>query len=363
MSEATAAKAAETETSEGVRPGSMNQVAGAQNHGIVTREQNDNAPHYIWIALAAVFIGHRNSGASFLGDFPDEALPAKTPIVITPTRAYAAYELKAIALENTDNAFQKTLPDVEQHPNSYIAENSARALKDFVVKEYADFGIAFFEDLTDEAVADVNNLFSAIFRESYFEDLAKAGLNLRTIEGVEFKGVFLDQLKKYFTDERHKITNRVGLTSEVKKTIADTVLILETAIEKAWSFANAKLNATEELIRERANGRPGKAWYDMPDHRFPDAQPPLDLVCLAQTGRVPLDLKQLDASREMSATIGDSIVTGIKDAFGGGAPAKGGVSLKEVEELLIKQNAKHAEEMAELKASLTGKPEDDKKEK
>lgn len=330
-------------------PGMMNRIAAADGAGIPDREVNVNAPHYIWIALAPIFIGHRNRGASFMGDFPGEVLPAKTPVLITPTRAYATREIQAISIESQDNAFDKTLPDPEAKvSNSQIANNSAYDLVKFIEKEYVDFGVAALWELTDESGEDVNNLFSILFNEKYFEDLAKDG-NIREIEGVEFQGPFLDQIRTYLTTEGMKAARRVGITNELREVIQKTHGAIVAAVDRAWSFANAKLNDTEILIRARQNGKPGKEWYDMPDYRYPNAQPPLDLVCLAQTGRSPLDLRELDASREMSATIGASVVDGIKEAMAGGGKAEGTVSIADVKKLLAEQDAKYQKQIDELK--------------
>lgn len=347
-----AAQAADT--SEQMRPGTMNQVAGARGHGIETQERNHNAPHYVWIALAPVFIGQRNQGATFLGDFPGEFLPAKTPVLIDPTRAFAPFELKALAVENTEAAFDRTLPEVDNHPNSYIAENSAYGLTKFVQKEYHDFGVAFFPDLVGADGLDVNELFSLIFNEGYFRELADTGQNVRTVEGVEFHGPFLDQVRHYLMTESGKIVGKVGITKAQKDLIQTVLTQLQVAINTAWDFSNGKLNATEQLIREKAAGKPGKVWYDMPDHRFPGSPPPLDLVCLAQTKRVPLDLKNLDASREMSQQVGDSVAQGIKEAFAGAGDA-GKISLNDVKALLADQAKEYEVKLAALSKQVAGK--------
>lgn len=329
-----------------VPQGRMNTIIEAGNTEFQREGPSPDAARYLWIALAPIFIGHRNHGASFMGDFPGEILPAKTPIRITSKKAYAPFELKAIAIETTESAFSPSLPEVDRHPNSYVSSNSAEALAKFIANEYVDFGIAQFEDLIDEDSADVANLFSLIFKDRYFDELEKGGKLSRVVEGITFEGPFLDQIRGYFETETTKIINRVGVTKEARELTQKAVASIVAAVSKALDFANGKLNDTEKLIRAKQANQPGKGWYDLPDHRFPNATPPLDLVCLAQTGRSPMDLKQLDASREMAETLGDSVVTGIKEAFAGGKLNDDEkISMKDVKKLLADQAAELRKEL------------------
>lgn len=347
-----AALAEETAEEAKMRPGTMNQVVGAQDHGLRRRAPNENEPHYIWIALASVYHGHRNNGSSFIGDFSGEILPAKTPLRIDPTRAYAPYEIKAIAIELASEGEKNSLPEVDRHPNSMVSENTAASLVEFIRKNYEDFGVAFFPELVGEDSVNVNAAFSTIFSESYFKELAdKEGGNVRTTEGVDFQGPFLDQIRDYLKQNRGKILARPGVTREAREMLSKIIGELDKSIEKAWGAANAKLNNTEEQIRDAANGKPGgKPWYDMPDHRFPNSLPPQDLVCLVQTNRVPIDLKQLDASREMSEKMGASVVEGMKQAMAGNN-TNGGVSMDDVKKLLAEQASEY-----EAKISAALKP-------
>jgi hypothetical protein len=329
----------------------MRKAVSPQGLGLVTGEVDDNLDRYIWVALAPAFIGQRNRGATFLGDFPGEVLPAKIPIRIASTRSLTAFELRAGQINDMASAYNATLPDVDQHPSSQISSNSAKKLANFYARELENFGVAVLSELAGAEAEFVNEVFGKIFRKGWIERLEKEGKLTRVVENVVFEGVFLDQIRDYLRTEAGSVLTAPGISDKLKELLSKTINELRTAVDRAWAFANEKLNETEKLIRKRQAGQPGgKEWYDSPDHRFPNALPPLDLVCLAQTDRVPIDLKELEASKEMSETLGKAVIDGI--AAASASDGRSALTMDAVKAMLDERDKKHSDELKALEAKL-----------
>lgn len=330
----------------------MREAVSPQGLGLNTGEVDDNLDRYIWIALAPAFIGQRNRGATYLGDYPGEVLPAKTPVRIASTRSLTGYELKAMELNDVVAAGARTLPEVDNHPNSQISANSAKKLANFYARELEGFGVAVLSQLAGASAELVNEVFGKIFRKNWIESLESEGKLVRVVENVTFRGVFLDQVRDYLRRDAQAIPKAPGVSEQLSELLSVTIRELLDACDRAWAFANEKLNESEKQIRKRQSNTPGgKDWYDMPDHRFPNALPPLDLVCLAQTNRTPIDLKELAASKEMTKELGKSVVEGIAKAAGG----NGGLTLEQVQAMLDEQNKRHQAELKALEAKLKRK--------
>jgi len=322
----------------------------ATGHGVETVDLSHNLPHFLFIALTDADIAQRNQGASFLGDFKDELLPEKRFIVIEPTIAKALYEIKAHNVDEISNAFERTLPDGD-HPSTMHVRNSAYSLTRYVQKEFEHYGVAVFEELIPHGEAAAREIFSIILRDGEIEPIT------RKFENIAIEKIFLDQIRTYLTRHGLKNATRPGLTKLQLELCGATLARLNTAVNRAWMFAQEKLSETHSMIRKRANGSPtGKDWYDMPDSRFEMRILPLDIVSLLETNTTPINLQEAEATgkigRELGQSVREGMREGIKEAFTENETSEPGavVSMDEVKQLLKEQEDKLREEFKTAKA-------------
>jgi hypothetical protein len=167
------------------------------------------------------------------------------------------------------------------------------------------------------------------------------------------RGPFLDQLRPYLRQggpAGQRIMDAVqtaGSRQATAEQIAgakEMVLQMRAGADRAWGFFNTHLNATESEIRRFRDGKPGKQYYDLPDERFTGGTLPLDIVAMANTGRVPIDMQSASEAASRLTEQNEVYMKGFeliadKIAASNAAAAKQGVTVEYLNELLDQRDA------------------------
>lgn len=276
------------------------------------------------------------SGSRFVGKFDNEVLPSKKPVLFAPhmARSLGVYEHRAhigdlgsMSTSVVDemlsvpiNAPQIGSIDLTRQAPLSQYDNNPKLCAYLLMRDYERRGLVLFEDLRGVEEEEFNFLFSLIIPPEIEEQWART---TRTVLDHEFRGPFLDQYKAYMGVEGNAIL-RTAVNARLKaaypdgagRKITERLSVMgkqiRGGVNRAWSYENSVLNTTEQQIRRYRNGHKGKEFYDMPDERISNPVPPLDLHCLADTGRSPIDLQQVEATNKASEATQNGMVAAME---------------------------------------------------
>lgn len=327
---------------------------------------------WLWNAGAPIGLSEYTM-SRFIGKFEDDVLPAKRPVCLEPhmARSIGVYEHRAFIGTNADMGGNHadtmlSVPMNSVNPNSGIGsaapltsyDNNPKLCAYLLMRDYERRGLCLFEDLRGVEEEEFNFLFDLIIPPSVEKQWAKTK---RVVLDHEFKGPFLDQYKEWlgakFSSPMLTWFNanigaiaRKGLERRSSDLHGSMVTQLRAAVNRAWAWENSVLNTTEQQIRRYRNGHKGKEFYDMPDERFVNPVPPLDLLCLADTSRQPIDLQQVEAANKLNTGTQEAMMAGM-EVFADRIAEKmaPGASAADIEALIER---KMAERDAEWKAKI-----------
>jgi hypothetical protein len=315
------------------------------------------------------------TGSRFVGKFPDDVLPAKSPIFFAPhaARATGLYEHKAITGSQADMAVN-LVDDMMSIPVNSGAQgtlapitrydNNPKLCAYMLMRDYERRGLCLFETVKGMDEADFLFLYDLIIPPHIEKEWRKTK---RAVLDHEFRGPFLYQFKewlgvrgdspmqKWYNANIRELHSH-GLDRQQTDKHGAMITALREAVDRAWKWESSSLNDSEAAIRAKRNGEPGKRFYDMPDERFVNPVPPLDLICLVDLNRTPMDLQQMEAAGQMGKATSESIVEGMKGFATELAskmapqPQTSGVTVEDVEQLLAIQREQMEKEAAEREA-------------
>lgn len=212
---------------------------------------------------------------------------------------------------------------------------TARGCAAFAKEMFAESGFALFDDLMGYEYAGARDLLYSFLP---LND-PKMFSGERIILGEQFKAPFLDDVVEFLLFQSPKLIEDMRLDEDGHTKILDIHQNVLTGAQGAWDAANSILDASEEDMGKDPREKKG---YDRRDRRFKDAPEPRDLLCLAHTGRTPIDERPLANAQKLQET-GQAPMTAAVDALtkaanamaAGAAP--GGVSTAELEAMIDKK--------------------------
>lgn len=316
-----------------------------------------------------------NIGSRFVGKFPNDVLPAKRPVCFAPgmARSTGLYEHPAFIGTQADmganHADSMLTVPVNSESNGSSApltayNNNPKFCAYLLMRDYERRGLCLFESMKAATDEEFLFLFDLIIPPQIEKEWAKSK---RIVLEHEFSGPFLDQykawlgtkgaspMKQWYNANIRELVPQ-GLTRQQSDNHGAMITELRNAVLAAWRWENTVLNTTEQQVRRYRNGHKGKEFYDQPDERFQNPVPPLDLICLADTARTPIDLLQTEAADRMSASGREDMVMAM-ESLGETLASKmqPGLTLEQVNKLLDDKLAAQAqfyqEEIDRLKAS------------
>jgi hypothetical protein len=281
---------------------------------------DSNLTRIAWMPTFDIDLRHM-SGSSYVGAFPDERIRKRTLIFFREGDAasFRPKEIPAMVTNEESRLADNYLPAAEaidlmgiidpldkSMVNCQFVLNTPRFCANTLMRQYHKYGMQLFEHLNGRE-KDARKLYDIIYPADVIPVTARERVN------VTFEGPFLDEIFDYL-----KRNGRANIEKSRKRFIAagkeraarleaDGLRMLAQMISgcaTAWGHQNATLNKTEQLIRLKRNGKEGKDWYDVADERFDNPWPAPDLVFLADTNRMPLDLQELAASQKMAEETG-----------------------------------------------------------
>lgn len=315
--------------------------------GVALQKRNDDAPLMRWGFMASHPISVANmTGSKYLGSWPHDKVPAKQLLMIPEAVNQGPFEIPAQVYSDGEGfeidpagswfANQPTTGvkggafGHQQGPTS-IFRKPPKMVAYLLMRGYEKRGLCLFEEMAGAGELEMVQLFDLVLPPSV---LSRA---TRRILEVDVRGPFLDEIRAYLTSIKGA---RGKLPAEGRHVFDE----LYAACERAWHFENNHLNESEADIRMYRAGKRGKANYGMPDERFAtaeDPQLPLDLICLADTDRAPLDMQEFSQQASITNSTNEAMVEGMKvwgDKFVEALASKqaAGVSASEVS-LMISQ--------------------------
>lgn len=289
------------------------QIVGAAP-STLSQQLPDQADEHLarFLYMPTFDISLRNQPQSaYLGNWPNEMIPKRRLLKIENTIAFAINELPAQITSNEAD-FQTAYlpsPDVaDQRTSSKMWNRTPRFVANTLLREYEKVGLIHFDGMNGRE-DDVNKLFNIILPADAIE------VTVRTREGEDFLGPFLDELRDYVLRQSPQNLKKARLDGDLRENGRVMLNQLQQGIGRAWSHQLFVLNRTENLIRQRRNGGEGKEWYDQRDERFADSLPPQDLLFMADLNRQPLDMKELEAAKTMTDGATQAVVEGVKEGI------------------------------------------------
>jgi hypothetical protein len=282
-----------------------------------------------WMPAFDIDLRHM-TGSSFVGAFPDERIPKRTLFFFREGEAatYRQKEIPAMVTNEESRLAENYLPPADQIDmlgipsevdkslvNCQFIINSPRFCANTLMRQYHRYGMCVFEHLNGQE-KQARKFFDLILPPDAIPVTERERCN------NVFRGPFLDEvleyLKRYGRRNIEAARKRFKMTGQGEKLESWALRMLAEMIAgavKAWQFQNATLNKSEHLIRLKRNGKEGKDWYDERDERFDNPLPAPDLVFLADTNRMPLDLQELAAAQKLAEQTGAATSRGIEGAL------------------------------------------------
>lgn len=281
-----------------------------------------NATRYGWMGLHPIDLRFY-AGVNYVGDYTDqkgrECIPAKQLITFIPQQALALNEVMAVSVIAGQeeikimDGYEAAMLTKEGRPATRTARISPAYQAYMLMRDYERRGMCLFEESAGLGQAEMDAFFDTVlppdapelvpcFRSVLEQRVPEVGLD-----------VFLDQYRAFFQRFKLRDAQARYKTTLDRKIAGDVYINLSGAIARAWSFANATLNSTEANIRKFRNGHKGKEFYDSPDERFADTQVPLDIICLAETGRAPITLTAIHEAQTLAAANQTAVMSGMEN--------------------------------------------------
>lgn len=305
-----------------------------------------------WLWMASIPISLADwSGSRFVGKFDNDLLMPKRLIALRPGHANAlgVYEFPAMIMHQQDQgvgdnnggtfldaiAPPSTVFDTGRRERLTRYSNAPKLCGYMLMKEYERRGLALFEHLKGMEDDEVAAVYEAVIPAEVEAGWAKVK---RVVLEHDFHGPFLDQIRDWLgrpgSSPMSEYAKKRGTAKDAETRARRSIMATEmrSACSRAWSFENAALNTSEQQIRRYRNGKLGKEYYDAPDERFPEAPMPLDILCLADTNRQPIDMQQVEAARVANEGTQQAMVKGMEAVADRIAEKMtSGVSLEQIE--------------------------------
>jgi hypothetical protein len=282
-----------------------------------------------WLWMASVPISLSDwSGSRFVGSFENDLLSPKRLIAFRPGHAVAlgVYEFPAMIMHQQDQGIgdnNGTFLDGVAAPSSVFDTGRRERLTRYanppklcaylLMKEYERRGLALFEHLKGLDDEVIESVYEAVIPAEIEAQWAKTK---RVVLEQDVRGPFLDQIRDWLgrpgASPMADFAKKKGVSKSIVELVKLTSVELRAACNRGWSFENASLNTSEQQIRRYRNGKLGKEYYDSIDERFSGGPLPLDILCLADTGRQPIDLQQVEAARVMSESTSETMMQGME---------------------------------------------------
>lgn len=344
--------------------------------GMVAKADDRFQSRIVWNAGSPISLAE-NSGSRFVGKFKDDVLPAKRPVFFQPgmARSTGLYEHPAFIGTQSDMG-SSHVDSMLSVPVNSTANGSSAPLTAYnnnpkfcaylLMRDYERRGLCLFESMKGVTEEEFFFLFDLIIPPHVEKEWAKSK---RTVLEHEFRGPFLDQykgwlgnrmqspMKTWYNANIRELVPK-GLDRQQSDKLGAMVMELRNAVLAAWRWENTVLNTTEQQVRRYRNGHKGKEFYDMPDERFTNPVPPLDLICLADTARTPIDAQQAEAMTEASANQQQSMADAM-EVLGTTIAQKlgGGVTMEQIDKLLEEKLAVQVAHYEAEIEKLKGAPE------
>lgn len=210
---------------------------------------------------------------------------------------------------------------------------TAKQCASFAKELFSENGFALFNELMGYEYAQARDLlysFLPLNDEKVFK-------GERIVLGEVFKAPFLDDVVEHLLFKSPSLIAEMAIADEVKERLLTIQQDVLTGAQGAWDAANSILDASEEDMGK--DPREKKA-YDRRDRRFKDAPEPRDLLCLAHTGRTPIDERPLANAQKLQETA-NAPMTAAAEAMTAAAKAMsgGGMSAADMEAMIDKKVA------------------------
>jgi hypothetical protein len=321
---------------------------------------NDNYPR-IGMSFFMPLPVFRQTHSNFFGDFnKKDALgrnasnlhwyPAFTPMIFTTKTINAPFEeISEIHDEEPTpapfdvNGFMRRFKAGSTKSSTRIL--SAKQCAENAVKEFSRFGLGL-----------LNSVFGVYPEAGLNQPAKEMALAVKLIDlllplkntqlfpktqrikaGTIFESPFGDEIRKFLTNSSPTILLQLLQSNEltnIEKEVAKNLLSeLQAGIARGLKSANELLNQSEAAI---SNPNDFKQTYDVPNLGVSHAGPAPDLYALAFTNRAEIEMRPLEASKNLS----DGIVKGLENLFQNSA-----VPTADLEGILQAQRAEHQAEM------------------
>lgn len=305
---------------------------GPPPKGVQVAADDRYLTRWLWNASAPISLADY-SASRFVGKFDDDILPAKRLVAFQPgmARSLGPYEHPAFTGTQADMGISHvetmlSIPVAGMNPaTGQVGESPKTAYNNnpkicayMLMRDYERRGLCLFEDMRGTSDEEIMFLFDMIIPPEIEAQWAR---ETRTVLDHDFRGPFLDQYKAWLGSASNSpllawFNANIGKKKSLQRKESDRLGAMgremRAAVNRAWSWENTMLNTTEQQIRRYRNGHKGKEFYDMPDERFANPIPPLDLLCLADTNRQPLDLQQVEAANVLNKGTQDAMMSGME---------------------------------------------------
>lgn len=204
---------------------------------------------------------------------------------------------------------------------------SARQCARLCNELFAENGYAPFESLIGYEYATARELIYS------FLPLNRWPVSERTVLGEKFQAPFLDDAMEFLLKESPVLIGKMNLDQTAHENLMAIYDDVLRGAQSAWDKANSILDESEEDMQKTPNEKKG---YDRRDRRFVNSQEPRDLLCLAHTGRKPIDERPLANAQKLQQTANEPMMaaaaamTKAAEAIAGA----GGVSPETLDEII-----------------------------
>lgn len=209
---------------------------------------------------------------------------------------------------------------------------SALQCANFASELFRESGFGLFPSLVGYEPATANELIDVFLPLRAGELLASPD---RLVLGETFRAPFLDEVLDFLINRSPRLIADAGVDSAQQDQLGNIYRDVLNVAQNAWDASNTILDETDEDLQAKPSQ---KRAYDRRDRRFSNAPEPRDLVCLAHTGRTPIDERALVNAQKLQETANQPMTDAVKaltkaaEALGGGVKVTApGVSEADIE--------------------------------
>lgn len=300
--------------------------------GKATRKKADDSHLMRWGFMASypINLAHE-TGSKYLGTWPNDKVPAKQLLMIPGAENTGPFEFPAQIFNDADSApldpqgsWFASMPITQygdghkgqkQGPTTLFTK-SPKMVAYILMRRCDKDGMCLFEKMAGASEEEMSEIFDLVLPPLVLQRTT------RRILEVDIKGPFLDEIRTHLMATKGRIVvpeSWAKLPEEMRELkesqLRHVFSEVYAACERAWHVENKHLNETEEQIRLFRSGKRGKAGYGMPDEQFAtlnDPHLPMDLVCLADTNRPPLDMQDFAAQERLNQGTNNAMLEGMK---------------------------------------------------